>query len=107
MSGEATYLFLHGLYPADPLCRRIYRVTAGADLLGLCAATAIRELFIVPVWRRSWWQGAFSVGPAGICFWRKTGGDIGRQPCRAGRDVRLFPVVGIYDPHRFRSVWRA
>lgn len=63
VSGEATYLFYMGdirlvhfsaaMVFTVILLMRIYWAFVGNRYS--------RELFIVPVWRRSWWRGAFSV----------------------------------------------
>ncbi|MGS8635636.1 Ni/Fe-hydrogenase b-type cytochrome subunit, partial [Salmonella enterica subsp. enterica serovar Infantis] len=63
VSGEATYLCYMGYI------RLIHCAAAMIFtmlLLGLIYWACVgnrysRELFIVPVWRLSWWQGAFSV----------------------------------------------
>ncbi len=47
VSGEATYLFLHGLYQVDSLQRRddFYRGLADADLLGFCRQSLLTRAF--------------------------------------------------------------
>ena len=82
VSGEATYLF----YMVDIrlvhfsaamvftviLLMRIYWAFVGNRYS--------RELFIVPVWRRSWWRGAFSVVRWYLFLEKKPGDDIGHNP---------------------------
>ncbi|SUG33018.1 Ni/Fe-hydrogenase 1 b-type cytochrome subunit [Salmonella enterica subsp. arizonae] len=67
---------LHGLYPADPLCRRddLYRVTAGANLLGLCRQPLFSRGCLSS--RSGVAVGGKAPSPwfAGIYFWRKNRG---------------------------------
>ncbi len=103
VSGEATYLFYkYGLYPADPLCRRddLYRVTAGANI-GLCRQPLFTRAFIVPVWRRSWWQGASVV--RWYSFLEKNRERHRHVPSRRPRCSAI--LLSVFMIHRFRPVW--
>ncbi len=82
VSGEATYLFYMGdirlvhfaaaMVFTVILLMRIYWAFVGNRYS--------RELFIVPVWRRSWWQGAYSVVRWYLFLEKKPGDDIGHNP---------------------------
>ena len=82
VSGEATYLFYMGdirlvhfaaaMVFTVILLMRIYWAFVGNRYS--------RELFIVPIWRRSWWQGAYSVVRWYLFLEKKPGDDIGHNP---------------------------
>lgn len=63
VSGEATYLFYMGYIRLIHFAAAmIFTVLLLGRIYWACVGNRYsRELFIVPVWRRSWWQGAFSV----------------------------------------------
>ncbi|MEG3387502.1 hypothetical protein V5H41_28465, partial [Salmonella enterica] len=56
-----------------------------------------RELFIVPVWRRSWWQGAFSVVRWYLFLEKKPGSDIGHNPVAQAAMFGYF-ARAVYRP---------
>lgn len=63
VNGEATYLFYMGdirlVHFAAAMVFTV--ILLGRIYWAFVGNRYSRELFIVPVWRRSWWQGAFSV----------------------------------------------
>lgn len=73
---------LYGLYQVNSLQRRdgFYRGLADADLLGFVGNRYSRELFIVPVWRKSWWQGVWYEIRWYLFLAKRPSADIGHNP---------------------------
>ncbi|MDJ4913384.1 Ni/Fe-hydrogenase, b-type cytochrome subunit, partial [Salmonella enterica] len=82
VSGEATYLFYMGYIRLIHFAAAmIFIVLLLGRIYWACVGNRYsRELFIVPVWRRSWWQGAFSVVRWYLFLEKKPGSDIGHNP---------------------------
>ncbi|EIP9981171.1 Ni/Fe-hydrogenase b-type cytochrome subunit [Salmonella enterica] len=82
VSGEATYLFYMGYIRLIHFAAAmIFTVLLLGRIYWACVGNRYsRELFIVPVWRRSWWQGAFSVVRWYLFLEKKPGSDIGHNP---------------------------
>lgn len=73
---------LYGLHQVNSLqCRDdFYRGFADADLLGFVGNHYSRELFIVPVWRKSWWQGVWYEIRWYLFLAKRPSADIGHNP---------------------------
>lgn len=73
---------LYGLHQVNSLQRRdgFYRGLADADLLGFVGNRYSRELFIVPVWRKSWWQGVWYEIRWYLFLAKRPSADIGHNP---------------------------
>lgn len=82
VSGEATYLFYMGYIRLIHFAAAmIFTVLLLGRIYWACVGNHYsRELFIVPVWRRSWWQGAFTVVRWYLFLEKKPGSDIGHNP---------------------------
>ncbi|VEB58605.1 Ni/Fe-hydrogenase 1 b-type cytochrome subunit [Salmonella enterica subsp. enterica] len=75
VSGEATYLFYMGYIRLIHFAAAmIFTVLLLGRIYWACVGNRYsRELFIVPVWRRSWWQRRFHRGPLVSVSGEKTG----------------------------------